>query len=97
MENQSTPTTPEAELPTPDALLEFDTSDASRGFTCAILTPTIKSRLKELESGQVLEVRVDDPAARLDITAWSRMSGNELIAMVEEDVERTRFYLRKKM
>ena len=97
MKQQATPTSPEAALPVPDALLEFDTSDPSRGFTCANLTPAIKARLKELESGQVLEVRVDDPAARLDVPAWSRMSGNELIAMLEEDAERTRFYLRKKM
>jgi TusA-related sulfurtransferase len=91
-----TSTTP-GELPVPDALLEFDTSDPSHGFTCAILTPTIKSKLRELEGGQILEVRVDDPAARLDVLAWSRMSGNELVATVEEDSERTRFYLRKKM
>src|SRR6476469_6053299 len=77
MEHEGTPTAPQAGLPVPDALLEFDTSDPSHGFTCATLTPTIKSRLKELEGGQVLEVRVDDPSARLDVPAWSRMSGNE--------------------
>jgi TusA-related sulfurtransferase len=97
MEKRTTPKISEAELPVPDALLEFDTSDPSHGFTCATLTPTIKSKLRELEGGQILEVRVDDPAARLDVPAWSRMSGNELIATVEEDAERTRFYLRKKM
>jgi TusA-related sulfurtransferase len=96
MDQTVTSTTPE-ELPVPDALLEFDTGDPSRGFTCAILTPTIKSKLRELEGGQILEVRVGDPAARLDVPAWSRMSGNELVAMVEEDAERTRFYLRKKL
>jgi TusA-related sulfurtransferase len=96
MQKRANTTNSEAELPVPDALLEFDTTDPSHGFTCATLTPTIKSKLKELEGGQILEVRVDDPAARLDVPAWSRMSGNELIATVEEDSERTRFYLRKK-
>jgi TusA-related sulfurtransferase len=97
MDKTVTPVTPEVELPVPDALLVVDTKDPSSGFVCAILTPTIKSKLQELKGGQILEVRVDDPAARLDVPAWSRMSGNELVATVEEDEERTRFYLRKKM
>jgi TusA-related sulfurtransferase len=97
MEKRAAPTIPEAELPMPDALLEVDSKDPSSGFICATLTPMIKSKLRELKGGQILEVQVDDPAARLDVPAWSRMSGNELIAMVEEDAQRTRFYLRKKM
>jgi TusA-related sulfurtransferase len=97
MEKSSIQKTPEGELPIPDALLEVNTKGPSGGFVCATLTPTIKLKLRELEGGQVLEVRVDDPSARLDVPAWSRMSGNELIATVEEDAERTRFYLRKKM
>ncbi|HEY0069928.1 MAG TPA: sulfurtransferase TusA family protein [Chloroflexia bacterium] len=86
-----------AELPLPDAVLEVSTKDADSGFICASLTPLIKSKLREMEGGQVLEVHVDDPAARLDIPAWSRLSGNTLLRVVEEDAERTRFYLRKKV
>jgi len=83
-------------LPVPDAVLELYTRDTPEPASCALLTPRIKSSLRDLEGGQVLEVRVDDPSARVDVPAWSRLSGHELVATVEEDSERTRFYLRKK-
>jgi TusA-related sulfurtransferase len=86
----------DVELPQPDAVLEARAADLGAGFICAALTPLIKSRLREMEPGQVLEVRVDDPAARLDVPAWCRLSGNTLLATVEDDAEHTRFYVRKK-
>jgi TusA-related sulfurtransferase len=64
-------------------------------LTCANLTPTIKERIRDLASGQVLEVLADDPAAREGVPAWSRLTGNELVAVVEVDEDRTRFFLRK--
>ena len=66
------------------------------GETCATLTPLIRARINELDSASVLEVRTDDPAAREGVPAWSRLTGNELHGTVEEDGQRTRFYLRKK-
>ena len=66
------------------------------GSSCADLTPLIRARIRELATGQVLEVRSDDPAAREGVPAWSRLTGNPLEAVVEDDAERTRFYLRKK-
>ena len=66
------------------------------GQSCAIVTPLIKQRIRELDSGDVLEVRTDDPAAREGVPAWSRLTGNELLETIEEDRERTRFLIRKK-
>ncbi len=83
-------------LPTAHALLEMKAESESLGSTCAILTPAIKAKLGELNSGQVLEVRVDDSSAREDITAWCRLSGNELLAMMYEGHRELRFFLRKK-
>lgn len=65
------------------------------GATCATLTPLIRAKIRELERGAVLEVRTDDPSSRGGIAAWSRLTGNALLAEVE-DGDRTRFYLRKK-
>ena len=42
------------------------------GQSCALLTPLIKQEIAKLESGDVLEVRSDDPAAREGVPAWSR-------------------------
>jgi tRNA 2-thiouridine synthesizing protein A len=86
----------EPALPAAQALLEMKAALESHGSTCALLTPAIKSRLKELESGQVLEVRIDDATAREDIAAWCRVSGNELLAMRDGGYQGLRFFVRKK-
>jgi len=66
------------------------------GQSCAIVTPLIRQRIRALESGDVLEVRTDDPAAREGVPAWSRLTGNSLVAVEEVDAGRTRFLIRKK-
>ena len=78
------------EVPIPDAVLNVE------GESCATLTPLTKAKLSTLLSGNVLEVYSDDPSAREGMAAWSRMTGNPLLAVVAEDANRTRFYLRKK-
>lgn len=66
------------------------------GTTCALLTPAIKAHLRRLNSGDVLEVRVRDPAARDDILSWSRLTGHAVLAMVDDYAQTLRFYVRKK-
>jgi TusA-related sulfurtransferase len=88
-------------LPAADALLVFNTQPGDQGPTCSVLTPAIKARLGEIRSGQVLEVRVDDPEAKADIESWSRLSGNELLAVTTrqhppEGRGELSFYLKKK-
>jgi len=65
------------------------------GAACAYLTPLIKEHMAPLQSGDVLEVRSDDPTARTGVPAWCRMTGNHLIAAVQDEQD-TRFFLRKK-
>ncbi|HEY3062645.1 MAG TPA: sulfurtransferase TusA family protein [Chloroflexota bacterium] len=62
---------------------------------CGDLTPLIRGRMRELTSGQVLEVISEEPAAHDGIPAWSRLTGNELIQVTRE-AERSRFFIRKK-
>ncbi len=81
---------------TPHALLEFPETSGEHGATCALLTPAIKAKMRELSSGQVLEVRVADPTAKGDILSWSQLSGHTLVGMFDDDPQRLRFYLRKK-
>ena len=66
------------------------------GQACATLTPIIASRMRELASGQVLEVISDDPTARSGLASWARLTGNPLVAAVEDGPGRTRYYLRRK-
>ena len=76
--------------PIADALLE------AFGQTCVTLEPLIKARMRSMKSGEVLEVRADDPTARLGVPSWSRLSGNPLLAVIDVGAGRTCFYLRKK-
>ncbi len=90
------PASAEAGDPKPDDTLELLSDAPDTASTCAILTPMIRSKLRGLHSGQVLEVRVNDPQARGDVEAWSRLSGNPLLKVVEEGGQMLRFYLKKK-
>ncbi len=76
--------------PQPDAILE------GLGEACATLTPLIWRRIRRLESGQVLEVISDDPAAREGVAAWSRLTGHRLLETIAEPDGRSRFYLGRK-
>jgi TusA-related sulfurtransferase len=80
----------------PHALLEFPETGDGNGATCALLTPAIKAKMRELSSGQILEVRVGDPTAKGDILSWSQLSGHTVVGMFEDETQRLRFYLQKK-
>jgi tRNA 2-thiouridine synthesizing protein A len=43
------------------------------GLRCPLPVIHLARRLSEVPVGGVVEVRADDPAARLDIQAWCRM------------------------
>jgi tRNA 2-thiouridine synthesizing protein A len=66
------------------------------GQACATLTPLIAARMRQLESGQVLEVISDDPTARSGLASWSRLTGNPMMAIIDDGPGRTRYYLRRK-
>jgi TusA-related sulfurtransferase len=80
----------------PQDRLEIYSTGGGSGSSCAVLTPAIKAKLRGMASGQVLEVRVDDPTAREDILSWSRLAGHEVLAIFTDEPGRLRFYLRKK-
>ena len=77
-------------LPRPDSVLD------APGQGCATLTPLIRARIRDLESGRILEVRTDDPSALDSLQAWSRLTGNELVAVVDDGAEIRRFFIRRK-
>lgn len=86
----ASPVTEPAPTPVADATLD------GYGQPCGTLEPQMKLHMRALESGQILEVRVDDPTTRLGVPAWSRLTGHTLVAAIEDDTDRTRFFLRKR-
>ncbi len=63
------------------------------GEGCATLTPRIAAAMRAMESGQVLAVLADDPAAPDGIAAWSRMTGHQVVGASAESGG-TCFFLR---
>lgn len=55
------------------------------GLQCPL--PVIKTAqtMKTLEMGQVLELLATDPGVEPDMKAWAGRTGNELIAIEEQD------------
>ena len=66
------------------------------GEDCATLTPLIAARVRQLNSGDVIEVVSDDPTARTGLASWSRLTGNPLVAIVDDGPGRTRYFIRRK-
>jgi TusA-related sulfurtransferase len=82
-----------------DAAIATPAADAvldGYGHLCGALEPVIRAEMRALASGQALEIRADDPVARLGVPAWSRLAGHTLLITTEEDNRRTRFFLRKR-
>ena len=78
--------------PLPHANAVLDAADEG----CATLTPLIQSCIKKLESGQILEVRTDDPTAHESLLAWCSLTGHTLAAVVDATEMGKRFLIRKK-
>lgn len=74
-----------------EAAAVLDGGEAS----CATLTPLVRAKLAELDSGQVLEVVTSEPSAEEDISSWSRLTGNPLLATTNDGAQK-RLYVRKK-
>jgi TusA-related sulfurtransferase len=64
------------------------------GLFCPI--PILKTReaVKQLGSGQILEMVSDDPASEADVRSWSAKTGHRLLG-VERDGRAFRFLIRK--
>lgn len=76
--------------------MKADKELKASGLACVNLTPEIKIAMKEMQAAQVIEVFNDDPASRLGIPAWCRLTGNTLVETNEISSTDTFFYIQKK-
>ena len=56
----------------------------AKGLLCPIPVMKTSQAIKQVRVGEVLEVVTTDPGAKPDLTAWTKMTGNELISVFEE-------------
>jgi TusA-related sulfurtransferase len=64
------------------------------GFYCPMPIFHTANKLKELEPGQVLEILADDEGIKVDMPAWCRATGNELLD-IEEETGEYKVYIKK--
>ena len=62
---------------------------------CPMPIVQLAKKVKEMKSGQVLELLADDVGAKEDVPAWSSRTGNQLIG-TEEEGKLLKFYIKLK-
>lgn len=77
------------------APMQFDRELDARGLNCPLPILRTKKSLNDMLSGQVIKVLATDPGSVRDFQAFSRQTGNELLASDAYGGEFV-FYLRKK-
>ncbi|RMH88396.1 MAG: sulfurtransferase TusA family protein [Calditrichaeota bacterium] len=65
-----------------------------RGMDVFVSILKLPAALAPLRKGEVLELLSDDPAAHLDIAAWSRLTGYKLLDIYARE-DFTRFFIQK--
>jgi tRNA 2-thiouridine synthesizing protein A len=55
-----------------------------RGKRCPLPIIELSKKIKEFEVGQELLLISDDPATAADLSAWARMTGNQ-VKVISED------------
>ena len=65
------------------------------GLKCPMPILRTKKALAEMRSGEVLEIRATDHAAKDDFAAFARQTGHQLLRLIEDDACLV-FYLQRK-
>ncbi len=76
-------------------LLQKDATLDAKGLMCPMPIVQLAKKVKELKSGQVLELIADDVGAKEDVPAWCSRTGNTLVG-TEEEGKALKFYIRIK-
>ncbi len=74
--------------------MDFDKELDARGLNCPLPILRTKKALADMASGQVLKILATDPGAVKDFAAFSKQTGNALLA--SDAVEKEFVFLMKK-
>jgi TusA-related sulfurtransferase len=64
------------------------------GYYCPMPISMTKEKIDQINTGEILKIEADDPAAEEDIKRWAKRIGHELIKFKKEGNILT-FYIRK--
>jgi TusA-related sulfurtransferase len=74
--------------------VQADVSLDCIGLNCPMPIVKTSKKMKELSSGQVLEILADDEGIKEDMPAWCNTTGNEFLG-VEEEGNTIKVYVKK--
>ncbi len=75
--------------------MKADQSMDCMGLYCPMPIVKTAAKIKELKTGEVLEVVADDKGIKQDMPAWCDATGHECLGMEEEGGE-IKVYVKKK-
>ncbi len=67
-----------------------------KGLSCPLPIVKTSKAVKEMASGELVEVFATDPGSVQDFSAWCRSTGNELIEQTRDDDGVFRYVIRKR-
>ncbi|HEX9237044.1 MAG TPA: sulfurtransferase TusA family protein [Actinomycetota bacterium] len=56
-----------------------------RGQSCPLPVVRAAQAIKQLQTGQILEVLATDPGSLTDFPAWAKSTGNEIVEQHQDD------------
>jgi len=65
------------------------------GLYCPMPIAKTAQKIKQMNSGEVLEILADDKGIKLDMPAWCKTTGNECMG-IEESGGEYKVYVKKK-
>ena len=68
-------------------MIQSDTTLDTLGYFCPMPIILTSKKIKELTTGQVLEVLSDDEGIKKDMPAWCQTTGHEWVGLEEEATE----------
>ena len=76
-------------------IMQFNKELDARGLNCPLPILKAKKALADMISGEILHVISTDPGSIRDFQAFSKQTGNELIAH-EEHLQEFEYYIKRK-
>jgi Predicted redox protein, regulator of disulfide bond formation len=65
------------------------------GLYCPAPIFETRKKIDTMQSGNILKIVSDDPAAEADIPSWAKTTGNEVLSLIKEN-DKVIFFIRKK-
>jgi tRNA 2-thiouridine synthesizing protein A len=74
--------------------MEKDTTLDCTGLSCPMPIVKLAQKMKEMQTGQTLELIATDVGSKEDVPAWCSRTGNELVG-TQQNGSQFMFYIKK--